>query len=306
MIEVKGFEIKSGLTAGELVASFSSLGFQASELAKAVSVIRSMRKDKATIFLSFTSNMVSSGLRELFAQMCRDKLVDVVVTSIGSVEEDLMKTKAPFFLGDFNADDAELHKKEINRIGNVFVPTARYVELEKMLKPFFLKELNKQKEKGRLLSPSEVIRDLGETIEDENSFLYWCFKNNIPVFCPAPTDGAFGLQLFFFKQDHAEFGIDVTGDMKSLSDLVLNAEKTGGIILGGGFAKHHVIGMNLVRGGLDYAVYVCTASEYDGSLSGARTKEAVSWGKINEKAKTAFVDCDATIALPLILAGLKD
>jgi deoxyhypusine synthase len=72
-------------------------------------------------------------------------------------------------------------------------------------------------------------------------------------------------------------------------------------VLGGGISKHHAIGVNLLRGGLDYAVYVTTSSPWDGSLSGARTNEAVSWGKIAEKARHVTVDCDATIAFPLIM-----
>lgn len=304
-MNVKGINIGKKTSASGLVESMASAGFQATELGRAVEVIREMKAAKATVFLTFTSNMVSSGLRELFAQLCEEKFVDAIITSIGSVEEDLMKTRAPFELGSFNADDAELHRKGINRIGNIFVPNARYEWLEKFLQPFFAKELKKQEKTGKMLSPSEIIRDLGESVNDKNSFVFQAAKNKIPVFCPAPTDGAFGLQTYFFKQDHSEFGIDVTADMMKLEQLVFNAKKTGGIVLGGGFAKHHLIGANLLRGGLDYAVYVTTATQYDGSLSGARVNEAVSWGKINAKAKAVTVEGDATIVFPLLMAGVK-
>ena len=91
--------------------------------------------------------------------------------------------------------------------------------------------------------------------------------------------------------------------MKKLANIVMLAKKTGGIILGGGISKHHTIGANVVRGGLDYAVYLTTAAEWDGSLSGAKTNEAVSWGKISEKARPVTVHGDATITFPLIMAG---
>jgi deoxyhypusine synthase len=90
--------------------------------------------------------------------------------------------------------------------------------------------------------------------------------------------------------------------MNELAGLSLNADKTGGIILGGGISKHHAIGVNLLRGGFDYAVYVTTSSPWDGSLSGARTNEGISWGKIKEKANHVTIDCDATIALPLLIS----
>ncbi|MFH1663985.1 MAG: deoxyhypusine synthase [archaeon] len=293
-------------TIPELVSAMKSIGFQATHLSKAAEIIHKMQEEKCTVFLSFTSNMVSSGLRELFAFMLKHKMVSAVITSVGSVEEDLMKTHKPFLLGSFDVNDLELHKKGINRIGNVFVPNERYEWLEKQLMPFFSEMLLKQKEKGKMLSASEIIFELGKKIKDENSILYWATKNNIPVFCPAITDGAFGLQLFSFKQRNKEFGIDVTADMQELADLVLAADKTAGIILGGGIAKHHTIGINILRDGLNYAVYVSTATESDGSLSGAKVKEAVSWGKINETADHVFVEGDATILFPLLFYSMKE
>ncbi|MFH0832910.1 MAG: deoxyhypusine synthase [Candidatus Aenigmatarchaeota archaeon] len=291
----------------EFVGSMKNVGFQATNLSRAVDIIKKMKKNNATIFISFTSNMVSSGLRETFAYLVKNKLVDVVITSVGSIEEDLIKSKLPFLLGDFNADDADLHRNGVNRIGNIFVPNDRYSILEKELHTFFAEMLCRQKSSGKMISPSELIFELGKRIDDENSIMYWATKNNIPIFCPAITDGALGLDLYFFKnfeKENSEFGIDVTADMNKLADMVYNSEKTGGIILGGGVAKHHLIGVNIVRGGLDYAVYVSTGSEYDGSLSGARPKEAVSWSKINKDANHVFVEGDATIIFPLIVAAL--
>jgi deoxyhypusine synthase len=290
----------------ELVESMKSIGFQATHLGKAAEVLREMKEHNATIFLSFTSNMVSSGLREYFAFLVKHKMVNAIITSVGSIEEDLMKTEKPFLLGSFEVNDLELHKKGINRIGNIFVPNDRYLWLEKKLLPFFDEMLEKQKKKGKMLSSSTIIFELGKKVKDENSILYWATKNNIPVFCPAITDGAFGLQLFSFKQRNRDFGIDVTADMQELADLVLGAEKTAGIILGGGTAKHQLIGANILRNGLDYAVYVSTAIEGDGSLSGAKVKEGISWGKINPVAEHVYVEGDATIIFPLLFYSMKE
>ena len=302
---IKGFDPFEQMNVRELVKRMETIGFQATHLSRAAKIIKKMRQN-STVFLSFTSNMVSSGLREVFASLVKNKMIDVIITSVGSIEEDLIKCKKPFLLGDFDVSDIDLHRKGINRIGNVFVPNDRYVHLEKVVQPFFAKMLKLQKERGRMLSPKAIIHELGKIVDDENSILYWATKNNIPIFCPAITDGALGLQTYFFKQDHDEFGIDVTADMKELSEIVLGAEKTGGIILGGGVAKHHVIGLNLIRDGLDYAVYVCTGSEYDGSLSGARVKEGVSWGKIKEDANHVFVEGDATIIFPLLAISMSE
>jgi len=298
---VKGSEIRKGEKVSELIRKMKNIGLQATNVARAVEVIKKMERDNATIFLTFTSNMVSSGLREIFAQLAKEKKIDVIITTVGSVEEDFIKSGKSFLLGDFNCDDAVLHKRGINRIGNILVPNDRYVWFEEKIQPI-LKEMYEEK---KIWSPHEVTKRLGEKLNDKNSFLYWCAKNNIPVFCQAMTDGAFGLQLYFFKQEHNDFIIDETSEEK-LAEIVLNAEKTGGIILGGGVAKHHAIGVNILRGGFDYAVYVTTATPYDGSLSGARTNEAISWSKLKEEADHVCIEADASIVFPLIVSAWLD
>ncbi|MBI3413137.1 MAG: deoxyhypusine synthase [Candidatus Aenigmarchaeota archaeon] len=305
MDNIKGLDISKDITVGEFLNSVKHTGFQATNLGKAAEIIEKMKRDKATIFLAFTSNMASSGLRDVFSYIAKNKLVDVIITSIGSVEEDLIKSQKPFLLGSFDMDDAELHKKGINRIGNILVPNDRYEHLEKILQPFFKKIHDQQKKTGKMVSPSGLISELG-ALAHEDSFIYWAAKNKIPIFCPAVTDGAFGLQTFFYKQDHKDFGIDVTADMQRLAEIVLQSKKTGAIILGGGVAKHHTIGVNILRDGLDYAVYVTTAGEGDGSVAGARPREAKSWSKLKEESHSVCVEGDATIIFSLLAFALRN
>lgn len=302
---IKGFKLDENLTALDLLKNMETIGFQATHLSQARAILKKMKENDATIFMSFTSNMVSSGLREIFAQLVKEKLVDVIITSVGSIEEDLMKTKNDFLLGDFNSDDIDLHKKGINRIGNILVEDKCYENLEDQLIPIFQKLYDKQKETNKITTPSKLIKEIAKTIEDENSFLYWANKNEIPIYCPAITDGALGLQLFFFNQKN-NLMINEVGDMKELSNYVLNAQTTAGIILGGGFAKHHLIGINILREGLNYAIYMTTANEGDGSLSGAKPKEAKSWSKIKEDANNVCVEGDVTLTFPLLALAMME
>ncbi|MEM4335762.1 MAG: deoxyhypusine synthase [Candidatus Anstonellales archaeon] len=284
------------------IEKMKNIGFQATNLGIGIEIIKRMKEEKAKIFFGFTANLVASGIRGLIADWVRKKFVDVIVTTGGSLDHDLIKAHKPYLLGSFYENDAELHKKGINRIGNILVPGDRYELLEKKIQPIFEKCYEKY---GRIASPSEIAYEIGLTIQDDSSFLKWASKNNIPVFCPGITDSAIGLQTYFFKHKKKDFGIDVTKDMKRLADIVLNAEKTGAVVLGGGISKHHIIGVNLLRGGLDYAVYVTTAQPWDGSLSGARTDEGISWGKIKEKARHVTIDGDATIVFPLLHSGVR-
>jgi len=276
---------------------FKTTGFQATNIGRAVELIERMKEENATVFLSFTANMAATGLRGLFAELCKRKFVDVIITTGGSLDHDLIRTEKEYTLGDFSMDDIALHEKGINRLGNILIDTECYEFLENRIQPVFQKLYDKEK----VTCPSAIAREIGNSIKDEGSFLHWCARNDIPVFSPGITDSAIGLQTYFFKQKKPDFGIDVTKDMKELAEKTLLSDKTGGIILGGGISKHHTIGVNLLRGGLDYALYVTTSSPWDGSLSGARTNEAVSWGKIAEQARQVTVDCDATIAFPLIM-----
>lgn len=300
MEKIRDYSIREGMSIDELLKQASGAGFQGTKIGEAIDVIKRMREENATIFLSFTANMAASGLRGIFAELLRTKSVEAVITTGGAIEHDLIRAYKPYLIGDFVMDDSLLHKKGINRLGNILVPNDRYILLEKKLKPI-LQGIYKR---GKTTTPRDLIFEIGKSIHDKNSFTRWASANNIPIFCPGITDSAIGLQVYFFKQSHRDFAIDVTGDMLSLGSIVLNAEKTGGIILGGGIAKHHTIGANILRDGLDYAVYVTTAQPWDGSLSGARTNEAVSWGKIKEKAHHITVDGDATLVFPLLAPAL--
>jgi deoxyhypusine synthase len=288
----------SSFPPGTGAGDYLHTGFQATNIGRAIEIVGKMKKEKATVFLTFTSNMIASGLRGVVAEMCRRRFVDAIITAGGSLDHDLIRSAKPYEQGDFMMDDGALHRKGVNRIGNILVPNDRYVYLESFMKGVFDELYAEEK----LTSPSAIAKKIGEKTKSD-SFLHWCAKTGIPVFCPGITDSAIGLQAYFYKQRKKDFGIDVTKDMGELAQLSLNADSTGGIILGGGISKHHAIGVNLLRGGFDYAVYVTTSSPWDGSLSGARTNEGISWGKIKENANHVTVDCDATIAVPLIMAG---
>lgn len=304
--KVTGLEIEPSMKVMDLVKSMENCGLQATQVGRAAKIISKMKGKGTVRILTFTTNLVTSGMRELFAKLCREKKVDVIITSIGSVEEDVMKCSSSFELCSFDEDDVKLHKAGKNRVGNMIIANKNYERLEKTLMSFFEKEYSKQVKLGRLLAPNEIISDLGLELNDKDSFVYWAARNKIPVFCPAPTDGAFGLQMYFFKQRRPEFGIDVTGDLRPLGRIILDADKTAGIILGGGVAKHHAIGANLLRDGFDMAIYICTGTPYDGSLSGARVNEAKSWGKIKENADTVHVEADASIVFPMLATILLE
>ncbi|MEK6855309.1 MAG: deoxyhypusine synthase [Nanoarchaeota archaeon] len=300
-ISVKGYDFNEGVDYGKIVESFSSTGFQATHLSKAIEIVNEMINEKAFIFLGYTSNMVSSGLRDIFRYLAEHKKIDVIVTTAGGIEEDIIKCLGDFIMGDFKADGKELRKKGINRIGNIFVPNSRYVRFEEFFQPALNEIYNEQSEKGIVFTPSDIIWKLGEKINDERSICYWAWKNKIRIYCPALTDGAIGDNIYFFQFEHPDFKIDIVEDTKRLNDSTIGLAKSGVLILGGGVVKHSILNANMLRNGADYSVYINTAQEFDGSDAGALPDEAVSWGKILSEGKSAKVFADATIVFPLLV-----
>lgn len=107
---------------------------------------------KCKVFLGFTSNLVSSGIRDTFRYLVEHHMVDVVVTTAGGIEEDLIKCLAPTFKGDFSLPGAYLRSKGLNRIGNLLVPNDNYCKFEDWIIPIFDQMLKEQIEQARTFS----------------------------------------------------------------------------------------------------------------------------------------------------------
>lgn len=303
MKKVKDFLWHSEMTVEELVDKFGNLGFQAIELNEAVEVILKMRRSKSKIFLTFTSNMVTSGLRGFFAQICAYKIPNILITTSGAIEEDIMKAMGEEFeVLNFYADDTKLHEIGENRVGNLGIRTESYMKFEDKIAEY-LEEIYVKK---RRISVSELLYEVGLKLKDENSILYQAAKNNIEVYCPGIADSSFGFHLFMFQQKHPDFIVDTIQDMQKVITGLSFDEKKGLISLGGSISKHYAIFSSLLAGGLDYAVYLSTSHFTSGSLSGATTQEAKSWGKIKDDAEAATVIGDVSFTFPLLMCSVLD
>ena len=309
---VKGYDFRGEFNLEDMLEAYGTTGFQASHLKEAIDLVKEMQDEDVEIFLTFTSNIISSGLREVITYLVREEFVDVVITSSGSHTEDVIKTARPFKMGEWDADEAELRERGINRLGNIYVESDNYVWLESWLNNNFFPEFFAEE---KMRSPTEVASELGRKVgedgelEENDSFLYWAYEGDISVYCPALIDAEIGDYMFYYRQEQDEdIGIEILDDWDKLIHEAIEAEKTGIIAVGDGVPKHQAIMSNLFRGGTDYAVYISTGMEGDGSLSGAPPKEAVSWGKIKEKTKNyTQVEAEATLVFPMLVAeGFKN
>jgi len=178
--------------------------------------------------------------------------------------------------------------------GNIFVPSDRYVWLEEYLYDFFDDFFAEEK----IRTPTAFARELGETLDDEDSVLKQAADNDVPVYCPALTDAEVGNFLYYYRQGYdSDVGIEILDDYDSLIEDGLLADKTGLIAVGGGVPKHHAIMTNLFRGGADYVVYISTGMGRRRITIGSAAKnEAVSWGKIKEE-RTNYTQIEAEATL---------
>ncbi|GBE79441.1 Deoxyhypusine synthase [Sparassis latifolia] len=326
-VSVEGPNFDEPMSLHQLLGSYKRIGFQANSLAKAIEIVDKMRtwrlsdelltedetekyrskevrsQTRCDIFLGYTSNLISSGLREVILHLVKHRHVRAMVTTAGGIEEDIIKCLGKTYLADFNLDGADLRKKGMNRIGNLIVPNDNYCKFEDWLMPILDTMLKEQKESGQVWTPSTFIRRLGKEINNEESVYYWAYKNDIPVFCPALTDGSLGDMLYFHSFRSPGLVVDIVRDIRALNELTRQAKKAGMIILGGGVCKHQIANAMLIRNGADYSVYINTGQEFDGSDSGARPDEAVSWGKIRAGSESVKVFADATLVFPLLVAA---
>ncbi|MCL7383237.1 MAG: deoxyhypusine synthase [Thaumarchaeota archaeon] len=301
---VKDIKIKPGMTVSELIEMMGgSGGFTALYVARAVEVLEKMIKDNDCIkFLSFIGAPIGTGLRGVISELIRRRLFNIVITTCGALDHDIARSLKEYYEGDFWMDDETLKKQGYHRLGCVLIPLENYgPTIEKFTQELLEEEYNKGL---REVCSSDITYLIGLKLKDENSFLKNAAENNIPVFVPGILDGAVGTQIWLFQQKHRDFKLNLLRDFDKLSDVIFKAKRSGALMIGGGISKHHVLWWNQFKDGLDYAVYITTGYEYDGSLSGATVREAVSWGKVKPEAMKVTVHGDATIILPLIASAL--
>ena len=300
---VKDIEIDSNTSIEKIFEELSqSGGFESVNLSDGLDILTKMISDEKCLkFVSFVGAVVSTGLRGIIKDMIKNKWFDVAITTCGALDHDIAKHFSNYHEGSFTMDDNELADQNIHRLGNVLVPMDNYGPLiEEKMQSFLEEEYNNGVKE---MSTAEICKMIGKHM-GEDSFLYWAYKNDISVVVPGIMDGAVGSQIWMFTQNHSDFKLNLVGDANLLSGYIFKAEKSGAFMIGGGISKHHTLWWNQYREGLDYAFYITTAQEFDGSLSGALVREAISWGKIKADAPHVTVEGEASVLLPLLGSDL--
>ncbi|MFX0033872.1 MAG: deoxyhypusine synthase family protein [Candidatus Hodarchaeota archaeon] len=299
--KVNQFNIKNTDDILELIESLAETGFNAKRLAKACEIYKEMVDDKdCTKFFGLAGALIPVGMQGVIHDFLKHELIDIFVTTGASLTHDIAETLGFHHLQSemniLNLDDAKLHENKLNRIYDVFLPNDVYEGIEDFVSDLKIPDYN--------MPVSDFLKFLGECLPNHpNSILKVCADKDIPIFCPAFTDSGLALQLGFH---HRNLNLNHFKDMLKMVDLAWDSKRAGVCVIGGGVPKNFIFqSLQFCPTSAIYAIQITMDRPETGGLSGATLEEAMSWGKVSEKAKYSTVVSDATIALPLILLYLK-
>ncbi len=299
--KVNQFEITENTDIIELINSLKGTGFNAKRLALACEIYNEMINIEDCVkFFGLAGALVPAGLQRTIYDFIKQGFIDILVTTGANLTHDLAEALGfHHFQGNIELkelNDKDLHKEEINRIYDVFMPNKVYEGIEAFVSKLEIPDIH--------MSVSSFLKFLGNQLpRDSRSILRVCYDKDIPIFCPAFTDSGLAMQLGFH---HQRLNLNHFADMLEMVNLAWEAETAGICIVGGGVPKNFIMqALQFCPNSATYAIQVTMDRPEPGGLSGATLREAISWGKVNEKAKFSTVITDATIALPLILWFLK-
>jgi len=305
---VKHIRINGKLTVDQLIQQFKNSGsFGAGRLSTACEIYEKMvRDDECTIFLALAGAVVPAGLRSLVADLIRERLIDVVVSTGANMVHDAIEALGGHhYIGHWAVDDHILYKYHIYRIYDVFVPEEDFTKLDYNLKMMY--DEIAAENIGKSLSSNQFAWELGKRLKDPNSILRAAYEVQVPIFLPAVRDSEFGFAYWLHawkKAPEETLLVDAFKDLPELVEICKDSPKNGMIVLGGGVPRNTVQSAALAsKKGMDYAIVITMDRAETGGLSGSTLEETVSWGKVKGKADKVMVIGDTMIVFPIIVAS---
>lgn len=301
--QVNHVKISKDMKISDFIEEMGNSGvLGAGRVYRATKLLSEMIEDPdLNIFLSVAGPMVPGGMRDIIADLIKNGIIKVLITSGANLTHDLLESFGGSHYRNYGFDDEKLHDSGMGRIGDIYTKSEDFEIFENEINHI----LEKIADEIEITSIQDFIYHVGTQITDENSIIKAAADNNVPIYAPGIIDSMLGLQLWMFNQSN-KLALDAVADMHQLSDIVFESEKVGAVILGGGLPKHYALASNLLKGGVDAAIQITMDRSETGSLSGAPLEEAKSWAKARAGSNLVTVIGDATVLFPLVLAGALD
>jgi len=300
-----------------LLEAMRETAYQGRKLGEVFKIVEKMLRDpEVTIYMGVAGSMATAGMWGVVAWMVEKRYIDVLVSTGANVSEDIYAGMGfPYGRGSPCTDDLLLLEHRIDRFYDVYADEYLYREMERFIRDF-IRDLPKD----YIYSSAEFLYLLGARLAKLGirSIAASAYKHRTPIFVPAIVDSGYGIaSLLALRTYGSRVIIDQFKDFEQMVDIALRSKDTGVIYIGGGVPKDTTqlvaVARTLIEEekGFDssrphkYAVKITTDLPQWGGLSGATLEEAVSWGKV-EASNSAMANVDATIALPLLAAAIKE
>ncbi|MBD3169691.1 MAG: hypothetical protein GF307_09435 [candidate division Zixibacteria bacterium] len=300
----------------ELAEAYSKMSFQARNVGKASWLMARMARDQnTTVVMTLAGAMVPGGLRNTIIDAIRHKLVDVIISTGANMSHDMIEGMGHHHYRSCELDsDVEMKEAFIDRVYDTFIHepsfngTARGI-MDKI--PLL---------EGR--TSNSITRFLGSIAESE-CILKAAYENDVPIFIPALNDSELGIVFnrYNTKRPPEERIVwDGLQDNIEFAKIIEKAGDYGIVICGGGVPKnwaqqvtplleylHYTPGvLKHSFPGYKYGITITTDTPVYGGLSGCTFSESISWGKYIDDPEYVTVNCDTTIALPIIIGAAID
>jgi deoxyhypusine synthase len=295
----------------EIIEAMKDMSFTARDTAKAAEILNMMiGDDQCTIILCIAGSTSAAGCMQIYVDMVKYNMVDVIVASGASiVDMDFFEALGfNHYKGSPFINDMKLRELYIDRIYDTFIDEEQLQICDNTIKEIADSLTPKP------YSSREFISEMGKYLVDNakkpDSLVQAAYENNVPIFCPAFSDSSAGFGLVKHQVEHEEshVSVDSVKDFRELTEIKIKSPVSGLFIVGGGvpknFAQDTVVCAEVLGKSVEphkYAVQITVADVRDGACSGSTLKEACSWGKVSTGYEQ-MVYAEATSVLPLIIS----
>ncbi len=294
-----------------IINAMRNMSFTSRNTANAADILMKMiREKKCTNILTLAGSTSAGGCMQVYVEMVRNKMVDVVVaTGASIIDMDFFEALGfKHYIGRTDIPDTQLRKLLIDRIYDTFIDEEQLQACDMTIKKVA------DSIEPRPYSSREFINELGKYLiknsVKKDSLIQVAYESGVPIFCPAFSDSSagFGLVKHQWENPVKHVSIDSVKDFLELTKIKMEAPISGLFMIGGGvpknFAQDTVVCAEILGKEVPmhkYAVQITVADVRDGACSSSTLKEASSWGKV-DVTDEQMVYAEATAVLPLIVS----
>jgi len=302
-VDIKSFDSTS------IIDAMRKMSFTSRDTARATDILMKMVRDKeSTNILTLAGSTSAGGCMQVYVEMVRNKMIDVVVaTGASIIDMDFFEALGfKHYIGRTDIPDGQLRDLYIDRIYDTFIDEEQLQVCDSTIRKVA------DTLEARPYSSREFIVELGKYLVKnsvkKDSLIQVAYESGVPIFCPAFSDSSAGFGLVKHQWDHPErhVSIDSVKDFLELTKIKMEAPVSGLFMIGGGvpknFAQDTVVCAEILGKEVPmhkYAVQITVADVRDGACSSSTLKEASSWGKV-QITDEQMVYAEATAVLPLI------